>query len=175
MGNAQKAIMIGVGLFITIIIIAAVMLIAGMGQDIINTSNKEVSNISSNLQAQLTVNFDNKTMTGAEVIAAVKTYYMYNDLAVAVQKKMDHPVGDGAIYWPGEFNYYSKKRATSQESFIEKCGSLYDNKDQIKIFKLTDKSNKETYVRPNEKFIAKLFKMNNIVLGIAFIRTEYLK
>ena len=34
MENAQKAIMIGVGLFITIISIAAVMLITGLGQNI---------------------------------------------------------------------------------------------------------------------------------------------
>ena len=50
MDNAQKAIMIGVGLFITIIIIAAVMLITGMGQDMINSSTSQVSNISSSLQ-----------------------------------------------------------------------------------------------------------------------------
>lgn len=38
MDSAQKAIMIGVGLFITIIIISAVMLITSEGQDIINNS-----------------------------------------------------------------------------------------------------------------------------------------
>ena len=42
MDNAQKAIMIGVGLFITIIIIAAVMLITGMGQDMLVEGQQQV-------------------------------------------------------------------------------------------------------------------------------------
>lgn len=46
MDNAQKAIMIGVGLFITIIIIAAVMLITGMGQNLLNKGQAQVSGIS---------------------------------------------------------------------------------------------------------------------------------
>lgn len=49
MDNAQKAIMIGVGLFITIIVIAAVMVISGMGQDIINSGTEQIGNVQSRL------------------------------------------------------------------------------------------------------------------------------
>lgn len=74
MDNAQKAIMIGVGLFITIIIISAVMLITSAGQDLMNNSMNELNNISDSLSRQLYSDFAGGTFTGSEVIAAVKKY-----------------------------------------------------------------------------------------------------
>lgn len=74
MENAQKAIMVGVGLFITIIIISAVMLISSAGQDVIDNSMTEVNNLSDSLSRQLYSDFANSTMSGREVIAAVKKY-----------------------------------------------------------------------------------------------------
>ena len=53
MDNAQKAIMIGVGLFITIIVIAAVMLITGMGQDLLNSGTNQLSSATSGMNSAL--------------------------------------------------------------------------------------------------------------------------
>ena len=53
MDNAQKAIMIGVGLFITIIVIAAVMLITGMGQDLLNSGTNQLSSVTSGMNSAL--------------------------------------------------------------------------------------------------------------------------
>lgn len=81
MDNAQKAIMIGVGLFITIIIIAAVMMITGMGKQLLDDGQKEVINISKSLQAQLTSAYDGNTnLNGTQVIAAVNQYYQNEGL-----------------------------------------------------------------------------------------------
>ena len=85
MDNAQKAIMIGVGLFITIIIIAAVMLITGMGQDMLQEGQAQVSNISKSLQAQLTSDFEDSTVTGAEVTTAIKRYYKDETMVLIVK------------------------------------------------------------------------------------------
>ena len=74
MENAQKAIMVGVGLFITIIIISAVMLISSAGQDVIDNSMTELNNLSDSLSRQLYSDFAEATMSGSEVIAAVKKY-----------------------------------------------------------------------------------------------------
>ena len=74
MDNAQKAIMIGVGLFITIIIISAVMLITSAGQDLMNNSMDELNNISDSLSRQLYADYAGGTFTGSQVIAAVKKY-----------------------------------------------------------------------------------------------------
>ncbi|MDD3303955.1 MAG: hypothetical protein PHP54_03465 [Clostridia bacterium] len=85
MDNAQKAIMIGVGLFITIIIIAAVMLITGMGQEMLQGGQEQVSNISKSLQAQLTADFDDSTITGAQVVTAIKRYYKDESMVLIVK------------------------------------------------------------------------------------------
>ena len=45
MDNAQKAIMIGVGLFITIIIISSVLLISNMGTNLITSAQSQLSGI----------------------------------------------------------------------------------------------------------------------------------
>lgn len=79
MDNAQKAIMIGVGLFITIIIIAAVMLITGMGQDMLNSGAKQITDLSDNLSKQLYNDYNGKTgISGSEVISVIKTNYNKN-------------------------------------------------------------------------------------------------
>lgn len=70
MDNAQKAIMIGVGLFITIIIIAAVMLITGMGQNLLNQGQSQVNGISESLMNDFTQQYDGKKMSGAQVRTA---------------------------------------------------------------------------------------------------------
>ena len=84
MDNAQKAIMIGVGLFITIIIISAVLLITNIGTDMINNARNQMSNISKSLQNQVTSAFDGKTVTGADVIAACQQYENSDQLSVKV-------------------------------------------------------------------------------------------
>lgn len=52
--------MIGVGLFITIIIIAAVMLITGMGQNLLNKGQSQVNGISASLQNDLFEQYNGK-------------------------------------------------------------------------------------------------------------------
>lgn len=49
MDNAQKAIIIGVGLFITIIIISAVLIVVNIGQGLISDATDELGNIAGNL------------------------------------------------------------------------------------------------------------------------------
>lgn len=84
MDNAQKAIMIGVGLFITIIIISSVLLITNIGTNLINNAQNQLSNISATLQQNLTQTYDGRTMTGNDVIAAVQTYQNSNDVSIRI-------------------------------------------------------------------------------------------
>ncbi len=87
MENAQKAIMIGVGLFITIIIIAAVMLITGMGQDLLNRGTEQLGGISGQLEQQLTSQYDNTEVSGSQVLSALQKYYNDTSLVIYVQNK----------------------------------------------------------------------------------------
>lgn len=148
MDNAQKAIMIGVGLFITIIIIAAVMLITGMGQDLINNSQNQVSNISTSLQAQLTADFDGSVVTGAKVEAAIKRYYTDEAMALIVVNK-----GTNATK-----NYGKITETGANNTAVESIGSL------------SNTSNAATYVPSTAKYNASLIKLNDVVIGIKFTR-----
>ncbi|MEG1010020.1 MAG: hypothetical protein RSF67_09465 [Clostridia bacterium] len=82
MDNAQKAIMIGVGLFITIIVIAAVMAITGIGQDLLNKGQGQLAGISGQLEQQMNSEFNNVNMSGAQVLAAINRYYNNGELVV---------------------------------------------------------------------------------------------
>ena len=85
MDNAQKAIMIGVGLFITIIIIAAVMLITGMGQNLLNKGQAQVSGISESLMNDLTQQYDGKTFSGSQVRSAAVQLVNRDESGIKVQ------------------------------------------------------------------------------------------
>lgn len=71
MDNAQKAIMIGVGLFITILIISIVLLITNLGISTTKTAGESIVKISSSLQTQLITQYDRKTITGQDVYFAI--------------------------------------------------------------------------------------------------------
>ncbi len=84
MDNAQKAIMIGVGLFITIIVIAAVMLITGVGQDLLNNGTQQLTGISESLRVQVTDQYDGKTFTGSQVKTACSDLLTRDDATIGV-------------------------------------------------------------------------------------------
>jgi len=74
MDNAQKAIMIGVGLFITIIIISAVLLITNLGTDLIDDAAGEISGLSDTLKNELVRTYDGKTLKGSELLDCIEKY-----------------------------------------------------------------------------------------------------
>ncbi len=84
MDNAQKAIMIGVGLFITIIVIAAVMAITGIGTDLLNQGQSQLGGLSAQITQQLTAAYDDVQMSGAQVLGAVQKYYNDPQMVVGV-------------------------------------------------------------------------------------------
>ena len=85
MDNAQKAIMIGVGLFITIIIISAVLLVVNLGTGLMSDATSELGSISGSLRGQILDNWDGKLKSGSEVLAFVRQYA--NSEAVAIYIK----------------------------------------------------------------------------------------
>lgn len=107
MDNAQKAIMIGVGLFITIIIISAVLLITNLGTGLMNDASSELGSISGVLRSQILDNYDGKTKTGSEMLAAVRQYANSDSVAIVLtQGGETYHIGAGVITLPsGELSY----------------------------------------------------------------------
>lgn len=100
MDNAQKAIMIGVGLFITIIIIAAVMLITGMGQNLLNKGQAQFSGISESLMNDLTQQYNGKTFSGSQVRSAAVQLINRDEAGITVVIK-DSSTDTGTNYVSG--------------------------------------------------------------------------
>ena len=98
MENAQKAIMIGVGLFITIIIIAAVMLITGMGQNLLNQGQSQVNGISESLMNDLFQQYNGKVMSGAQVRTAAVQLVNRDDAASFTVKIQSGTSQNGNTY-----------------------------------------------------------------------------
>lgn len=155
MDNAQKAIMIGVGLFITIIIISAVMLITSAGQDMVDNSMNELGDMSQNLNAQLTAKYDGTVLTGTEVIGAVKSLYTKQNLAVAVKATTS-----------GSLTNYGVKYCSSGGTVSDYSGSA----TRTAIGKLTDSADTTTYVPSAGKYAASLIKQNDVIVGVKFER-----
>ncbi len=82
MDNAQKAIMIGVGLFITILVIAAVMTITNLGINVVDQGKSQVTNLSASMQQQLVADYDGTTLTGQEVLDGIQKYYKSDNVVV---------------------------------------------------------------------------------------------
>ena len=157
MDNAQKAIMVGVGLFITIIIIAAVMLITGMGQELITGGQTQVSNISESLQAQLTSDFDNSTITGAQVISAIKRYYQDENMILAIKSS-------------NTYTHYGKITGTlSANGSYYEVPSVSTNSSPASIGGLSSPTD-ASYIPSTRKYSANLVKVKGTdnVIGIVF-------
>lgn len=165
MDNAQKAIMIGVGLFITIIIIAAVMLITGMGQEMLTGGQQQVSNISSSLQAQLTADFDNSVVTGAQVVTAIKRYYKDESMIIKV-------ANGSTVTDYGKITGTISVDTSKGTATVTKTDAYASGASATGIGKLSDTSNSGTYAPSTAKYGALLIKITGTdnVVGLYFYK-----
>lgn len=155
MENAQKAIMIGVGLFITIIVIAAVMLITGLGQDMLTKGTDQTNAISSSLQDQITSDYDGSTITGSQVGAAIKRFYTTENLGLAV--------ANGTTFT--NYGTVAIANATATTTVVY-SGTLV--KSGIGTM---SSSGTTTYIVPSSKYSSKVIRgTGNTVVGIIFTR-----
>lgn len=172
MDNAQKAIMIGVGLFITIIIIAAVMVITGMGQDLINKATQRLGATTDSLSASEFSQYDGTTMTGSEVISTIKSRYKQTGLMLVVRAKAglgEHKEYYGTIK-PTDNNGQIQVN-TGADKAVRKyyAGTTGENKI-ANIGKLTDTTDADTYVKPSLRYNVDLIYLGSTdnVIGIYF-------
>lgn len=163
MDNAQKAIMIGVGLFVTILIIAAVMLIVNPAISLINNATDKVTNLSEALQNQLTQEYDEVTVTGSKVISTIQLYCTDQDMILEVKAT------DG-----GEVLELGKVKGDNGSLSLAKALTYGSSDTQTKVSELSDSSVPENYVPASARYKAHLIKSTSgdVVLGIYFERIK---
>ena len=155
MENAQKAIMIGVGLFITIIIIAAVMLITGMGQNLLNKGTDKAANIASQLDQTELEPYDNTKVIGSTVISVVKKYW--NDPNIVIYVGTDCTTWSNADGLTEDGNYY---KATSVKDYTST-----HNRESLSNYTTSSGSKGIT---TSARYTAKLIRVNDNVVGVRF-------
>ena len=166
MDNAQKAIMIGVGLFITIIVISAVVLIATTGKDMIDSNSNDAANVSNSLTAQKFNKYDGTVITGDKVIEAVRLYCKNDKFIISVYN------GDTrSIYTSYTYKWFADDDKGPDD--LEADGSLEltgisKNSNVTPVGYLTDESNEYCYVSPSSKYYADLLYCSGSVVGIKF-------
>ena len=177
MDNAQKAIMIGVGLFITIIIISAVLLITNLGTGLINNAQGQLSSISKALQNQITASFDGKTMTGADVISACQLYEN-SEMSIVVH------VSDSKDAYTGKYKleYSNLKKANTDGSATGKqsyTGGVYytgtigsENSDKTTLTELQGTGTDDFGVNASKSYYTSIIKdsATDTVIGVLFVQ-----
>lgn len=115
MDNARKAILIGVGLFITIIVISIVLLILNLGKDITDEAGENVTNISTYLKAsaskkilytQVSPRYKGQVITREATIALFERYKDDENIVISLSK-VNTLSGDEEYLSSGGF-YYKK-------------------------------------------------------------------
>ena len=162
MDNAQKAIMIGVGLFITIIIIAAVMLITGMGQNLLNKGTDKVAGISASLDMTELEAYDNTSVNGSNVVAAVKKYWTDANIVVYVKTGTE---AQCTTYTALDSAPSVADKATFATGSGIKDNSSTHNNQTVSMYTSSTGTNA---IATSAKYKAYLIKVNNNVVGIYF-------
>lgn len=165
MDNAQKAIMIGVGLFITIIVIAAVMAITGIGTDLLNQGQSQLGGLSAQIEQQLTAEYDNVQMSGAQVRAAIQKYYNDPKMVVA----LNNTVGINGTAGVVAVTYITPNGVGAVTNVI--AGTIGLTTATASATNAQNSlSSYTTSVVSTGQYQAKLIRNNGQVVGIAFLR-----
>lgn len=171
MDNAQKAIMIGVGLFITIIIISAVLLITNLGSGLISGAQTQMSGMSTVLQNQITAKYDGKILSGADVINTVEQYQDSNDLSIRIV------VSEAKVYNTGKYLLSTDATAGVPQAGGLGCVGTGDNNSYIDLVELKKKDSlakiQETGgVVATQTYYSYVLKdtSSDTVMGILFVR-----
>ena len=167
MENTTKAILIGVGLFITIALISAVLVIMNVGNNMINDSQNELQSISDTLTSEMTDNFDGKIVQGAEVLAFMKKHHSSQEVSVALNNtassKEEVSSTLTGFNWVGAYKYQNLDNT--------KVGTKLTSSDRIARSDLTN-NGKADYVSTNSRYAAELITMNGDVVGVAFQKIQ---
>lgn len=167
MDNAQKAIMIGVGLFITIIVIAAVMAITGIGTDLLNQGQSQLGGLSAQIEQQLTAEYDNVQMSGAQVRAAIQKYYNDPKMVVGVNNNTGvNTASTVALTW-----VTSNHGGTGNLQNVNAGNTIGITAANAATTNTQNSLNSYTKdVVSTAQYQAKLIRLNGQVIGVAFLR-----
>lgn len=154
MSNAQRALLVAAGLFLTIALITLVVNLFTSAQDASKEAQSKFSDIQTELSQTAFSIYDNTTLSGSQVLNAVRKYMKQDQFGVLVKTNKDI----NGIFYGHTFN-------TSN-------GSILDVGKNDKIDTAITESN-SNYINPSGKFKGRVIHdENNVVRGLEFIQQK---
>ena len=153
MNNAQSALKVAAGIFLTIALITIVVLLFVSAQEATKTAQNEFSSIQTELsKASFTV-YDNTMVSGSQVVNAIRKFYMQDQFGIrVVTGKNKASKADGV--------YYGYEVLTN--------GTISNSKRNENI-EIAQMESQDSYVNPSGKFKAKvIIDSSNVTRGIVF-------
>ncbi len=179
MDNAQKAIMIGVGLFITIIIISAVLLVVNLGTGLVDDATSNLSSMSSSLQNQILQNYDAKVVSGTQVRGAIQQYMTATDLSIVLVNDDGNSVASvGARNLAGQANGADIQITIDPvDGTAEISSDHYTNSDDAATIAMTRFTDVNfagiTYVNTSARYNAYVIRVDgDAMVGVIFIPSD---
>ncbi|SMG24590.1 ABC transporter permease [Paenibacillus aquistagni] len=155
MNNAQSALKVAAGIFLTIALITIVVLLFVSAQEATKTAQNEFSSIQTELsKASFTV-YDNTMVSGSQVVNAIRKFYQKEQFGIHVITGKNK--ASNANH-PGIFYGYD----------VSPNGTIMTGDPNLSTMLATTES-LDTYVNPSGKFKAMLIVDNsNVTRGIIF-------
>ncbi|GIO80490.1 hypothetical protein J6TS7_41000 [Paenibacillus dendritiformis] len=154
MNNAQSALKVAAGIFLTIALITIVVLLFVSAQEATKTAQNEFSSIQTELsKASFTV-YDNTTVSGSQVVNAIRKFYKQDQFGVRVITGKNKSSGntDGTYYGSDVLDNGTFSSAKRNENL-----------------ELATLESLDSYVNPSGKFKARVIvDQSNVTRGIVF-------
>ncbi|WP_028545447.1 hypothetical protein [Paenibacillus taiwanensis] len=156
MNNAQSALKVAAGIFLTIALITIVVLLFVSAQEATKTAQNEFSSIQTELsKASFTV-YDNTTVSGSQVVNAIRKFNQKEQFGIRVitgKNKVANASHPGISY-----GYDVNLDGTINNAIMPNSAILLATTESL-----------DTYVNPSGKFKASLIvDSSNVTRGIVF-------
>ncbi|MDQ0110654.1 ABC transporter permease [Paenibacillus harenae] len=158
MNNAQRALLIAAGLFLTIALITLVVNLFGSAQEASKQAQDDFSSMQTELSAAAFDGYDNTTMTGSQVLNALRKFGGRSNFGIQVITGKNQAASSSGTWYYNTIN-------------VDSSNTSYGTKTGIGVNVLTsalDETNPH-YINPSGKFKGTVIRdKNGAVSGIVF-------
>lgn len=161
MSNAQRALLVAAGLFLTIALITLVVNLFGSAQDASKQAQNEFSSIQTELSQQTFLVYDNTTLSGSQVINAIRKFKDKDSFGIQVTTGKNMASGH-------EGSWYHHYIIVTDNPDDPNHGNVGHSSPTGSLMRATDERDND-YINPSGKFKAKLIRdKSNAIRAIIF-------
>lgn len=160
MNNAQRALLVAAGLFLTIALITLVVNLFGSAQEASKQAQNDFSSMQTELAAQAFDGYDNTTLTGSQVLNAIRKYNNKTSFGIQVVTGKNTSAGQTGSWYGNTVTIAGGAGSTNYGNVTTGGSGTLTNAT-------TESSN--DYINPSGQFRGSVIRdNNNAIRGIIF-------